>query len=110
MKLVRFDAADPITRFDSRGATIGGIARCRGEVRLSLAVLGPGGAIGLHEAASPQLLLVVEGAGRVRGADGEPAEVQAGGGVLWEAGEQHETTTERGLRAVVVEADSLELL
>jgi mannose-6-phosphate isomerase-like protein (cupin superfamily) len=64
----------------------------------------------MHEAASDQLLLVVEGAGRVRTADGETAEIAAGEGVLWTAGEQHQTTTERGLRAVVVEGKSLELL
>jgi hypothetical protein len=36
VKIVRFEATRPVTRFDSRGATIGGIAQCRGVVRLSL--------------------------------------------------------------------------
>ena len=110
MKIVRFEATRPITSFDSRGATIGGIAQCRGEVRLSLLALEAGGVVGLHEAASPQLLLVVEGAARVRGDEGEAAEIGAGEGAFWQAGELHETTTERGLGAVVVESESLELL
>ena len=110
MKIVRFAATRRITRFDSHGATIGGIARCRGDVRLSLVALEPGGAIGLHEAVSPQLLLVVDGAGRVRSGNNAAVAIAAGEGVLWQAGELHETTTERGLGAIVVEGSSLELL
>ena len=72
--------------------------------------LEPGGAIGLHEAVSPQLLLVVDGAGRVRSGNNAAVAIAAGEGVLWQAGELHETTTERGLGAIVVEGSSLELL
>jgi len=110
VKIVRFEASKPITHFDSHGAMIGGIARCRGQVRLSLVTLDPGGVLGLHEAASAQLLLVVQGAGRVRGAGDETAEIADGEAAFWETGEAHETSTEAGLRAVVAEADSLELI
>ena len=110
MRIVRFEAAKPITRFDSHGAMIGGIARCGGQVRLSLVTLEPGGLLGLHEAASAQLLLVVAGSGRVRGGDGASTEIVEGEAAFWEAGEPHETSTQAGLRAVVAEAESLELL
>jgi len=33
VKIVRIDATHPITRLDSRGASIGGVARSSGEVR-----------------------------------------------------------------------------
>jgi len=110
VKLASFDRTHPITRFDSRGATIAGIARCAGEARISLLMLGAGGVVGAHPAASPQLFLVVAGSGWVQGADGERLPVERGQGALWDAGELHESGSDVGLTAVVVEAESLELL
>jgi quercetin dioxygenase-like cupin family protein len=110
VKLVRFDPSHPITHFDSTGATIGGMARCSGSTRISILELGPGGVVGMHEAASPQLFLVVAGDGRVRSGDAEARPIAAGEAAFWERGEPHETTTDGGVTAVVVEADSIELL
>jgi quercetin dioxygenase-like cupin family protein len=110
VKLVAFETAHAITHFDSRGATIGGIARCAGHVRVSFVELDPGGVLGMHEAETPQLFLVVEGTGRVRSGDAEPVPVARGQGAFWETGELHETVTETGLTAIVVEADELTLL
>ena len=110
MQIVGFDPAHEITHFDSSGATIGGVARCSGSTRISILELDPGGVVGMHEAASPQLFLVVAGEGRVRSGDGEATPVVAGQAAFWERGEQHETATSAGLTAVVVEADSIELL
>ena len=110
MKLVAFEAAHAITHFDSRGATIGGIARCAGQVRVSFVELDPGGALGMHESDMPQLFLVVEGTGRVRSGDGEPILLARGQGAFWETGELHETISDTGLTAIVVEADELTLL
>ena len=110
MKIVAFESAHAITRFDSRGATIGGVARCSGHVRVSFIELDPGGVLGMHEAAAPQLFLVVEGAGRVRSGDDDPVPVAQGQGAYWETGELHETVTDTGLTAIVVEADELTLL
>ena len=110
MKLVAFETAHAITHFDSRGATIGGVARCAGHVRVSFLELDPGGVLGMHEASSPQLLLVVEGSGRVRSGEAEPVAVAQGQGAFWETGELHETVTDTGLTAIVVEADELTLL
>jgi len=110
VKIVAFESAQAITRFDSRGATIGGVARCSGHVRVSFVELDPGGALGMHEAAGPQLFLVVEGTGRVRSGDDDPVAVAPGQGAYWEKGELHETVTDYGLTAIVVEADELTLL
>ncbi len=110
MRIIEFDAARELTHFDSRGATIGGLARCSGHVRLSFIDLDAGGVLGLHEAVCPQLFLVVEGSGLVRSGSEEPVEIAQGRGAFWEAGELHETTTDRGLTAIVVEAEELELL
>jgi mannose-6-phosphate isomerase-like protein (cupin superfamily) len=110
VKIVRFEASRAITHFDSHGMTIGGIARCSGETRLSLVELDPGGVVGLHQAVSPQLFLVVEGEGYVRGADGNQVAIARGQGAFWDDGELHETVTETGLVAIVIEAEALELL
>ena len=110
MKLISFEPAHQISHFDSRGATIGGIAHCNGEVRVSLLQLEPGGVLGLHPATSRQLFFVLDGAGWVRSGDEEPQSIERGTAALWESGELHETTTDGGLTAIVVEAESLELL
>lgn len=110
MKIVAFETAHAITHFDSRGATISGVARCSGQVRVSFIELDPGGVLGMHEAATPQLFLVVEGAGRVRSGDADPVPLAQGQGAYWEAGELHETVTDNGLTAIIVEADEMALL
>jgi hypothetical protein len=57
-----------------------------------------------------QLLLVIEGGGWVSGADGVWRRIVAGTGAYWEEGEEHETKTETGLVALVLESDALDLL
>jgi quercetin dioxygenase-like cupin family protein len=109
VKLVAFDRKHAITHFDSRGATIAGVARCTGEARVSLLELAAGGIVGEHPTASAQLFLVVAGSGWVRVGEDRRA-IERGQAVVWEAGERHESGSEGGLTAVVVEADALELL
>jgi quercetin dioxygenase-like cupin family protein len=66
-----------------------------------------GGRIARHPATVRQLLAVVDGSGWVSGGDGERQPIRAGEAVVWEAGEEHETTTETGLTAFVIEGDGL---
>jgi len=61
-----------------------------------------GGRIGMHPAVGEQLFVVVAGEGEVRSGS-EAVHVSAGDAVRWAAGEEHETTTETGLVAIVVE-------
>ena len=69
--------------------------------------LGPGGRIGRHPASVCQLLAVVEGSGWVSGADGTPEAIAAGQAVWWGSGEEHETWTDDGLTAIVIEGDGV---
>ena len=69
--------------------------------------LDPGGLIGLHPAASPQILVVVEGAGWVRGSGDARTPIAAGEAVFWIHGEVHETGTDTGLVALVIESPIL---
>lgn len=65
------------------------------------------GLVGYHQAVVPQLLLVVNGEGHVRGEDDEYVRVQSGDAVFWAKGEWHETKSETGLTAIVIESDGM---
>ncbi len=69
--------------------------------------LGAGGRVARHPAVVPQILAVLEGEGTVAGADGHFVAVTAGEAVFWAAGEEHETRSERGMTALVLEAEGL---
>lgn len=57
----------------------------------------PGGVIGYHQAVAPQLLLI-----------DEYFKVQTGDAVFWTKDEWHETKTDGGLTAIVIESEELD--
>jgi hypothetical protein len=67
---------------------------------------GPGGSLGRHPAPCPQLFCVVGGAGTVTGGDGVPRVIETGQAALFDAGEDHESSTDRGMIVVVLEVSS----
>ena len=69
--------------------------------------LAAGGLVGLHQASGPQLLAVVEGEGWIRSNDAGRTAISAGDAVFWDAGEWHETGSEAGLVALVIESAAL---
>jgi quercetin dioxygenase-like cupin family protein len=75
-----------IEHFGSQGFTHSRLVR--GDVQVSVGELD--GVIGGHEAASPQLLVVLRGTVVVSAGD-ESAELEEGAAVEWERGEWHET-------------------
>jgi hypothetical protein len=109
VKLVAFEPSSEITRHDSCGATIAGVARASGDVGVALLRLDAGGVLGRHPAVGPQLFLVVAGEGSVEGGEGQSHPIAAGTAAFWDDGELHETSTETGLTAVIVEGERLEL-
>jgi len=70
--------------------------------------LPPGGRVGRHEGAVRQVWAVVAGSAWVRGGGGGARQVEAGQAALWEAGEEHESWSDDGCTAVVVEGAGLE--
>jgi quercetin dioxygenase-like cupin family protein len=68
----------------------------------------PGGRLARHPATVPQILAVLEGSGEVSGGDGVAEPITAGEAVFWSQGEEHETTSEFGLVALVIEGEDLE--
>ena len=61
----------------------------------------------LHQAVGPQLLLILNGEGYVRNEKEEYFKVEAGDAVFWENDEWHETKTDVGLTAIVIESEEL---
>ena len=111
MRVFRFDAAvaRPIAEFGSVGASIAPVARPGvGFVQLGCIYVAPGGRVGRHPAAGPQLFLVVAGEGWVSGADGPRVPIRAGQAAFWEPGEEHESGTEQGMTALALEAEELD--
>jgi mannose-6-phosphate isomerase-like protein (cupin superfamily) len=95
-----------IDRFESVAALV---RRVAAEAHVAVIAIGAGGTVGRHPAAAQQLFVVVRGSGWVAGGDGRREPITAGEAVLWDAGEDHQSGTDEGLAALVVEADSLEL-
>ncbi|WP_394190035.1 cupin domain-containing protein [Paenisporosarcina quisquiliarum] len=65
------------------------------------------GVVGYHQAVVPQLLLVMNGEGYVRNDEMQNIKVQPGDAVFWEKDEWHETKTDKGLTAIVIESSEL---
>lgn len=65
------------------------------------------GVIGFHQATVRQLLLVVAGEGWVRGDAPQSLPVGVGDAIFWDADEGHETKTDTGLMAIVIESEGL---
>lgn len=91
-----------ITAYDSSGVDMTTCARSEG-LSVHHATFAPGGLLGRHPATRSQSFTVVTGAGWVAGADGCRQEVSAGQGVMWEPGEEHESGTDIGMCAVIIE-------
>lgn len=110
MQLFRFDpdVGRNIEVYGSRQATLSPIGQLDGKITVVCFYLQAGGVIGYHRAAMSQLFLVVQGEGQVRGAEEQSVTIQAGQAAFWQAGEGHETTTENGLVAIVMEGEGLE--
>ena len=105
MRLFRFarDSGTTIDRYNSSGFTLAGVAHLMEEAMIQCAFLDPGGSIGYHQAAVPQLFLVIQGEGWVRGQAPERTRIQAGQAAYWEKGEWHEAGTESGMNAIIIE-------
>ncbi len=110
MKIFRFDAASgrTINQFDSVHVTFSKVLRTTEGVSIGCMHLGPQGVVGYHPAVVPQLFLVVQGEGWVRGEDEERIRIEAGQAAFWEAGEGHESGTENGMTALVIEGEQLD--
>lgn len=110
MRIFCFDASAgrPIDRFGSVNLIMSPIQRSEGHFQLGCMHLGPGGLVGGHHAVGPQLFLVANGAGWVRGEGSNRVPISAGQAAFWTDGEWHESGSDTGMDVVVLEADTLD--
>ncbi|WP_066060003.1 cupin domain-containing protein [Robertmurraya korlensis] len=108
MEFYRFDkgSGKNILQFNS-DFTMSRILNTENTAHIGCMYLEENGVIGYHQAVSPQLLLIMNGEGYVRGDKEEYIKVQSGDAVFWEKDEWHETKTDTGLTAIVIESQEL---
>jgi quercetin dioxygenase-like cupin family protein len=105
LRRVELTGEREIDRFESLAARV---RRLAPEADVVVIEIGAGGIVGRHPAGAQQLFAVVRGSGWVAGDDGEREPITAGEAVLWGAGEEHESGSDQGLTALVVEADAID--
>jgi hypothetical protein len=106
MEWISLDAGD-VSEHGSLGLYMTEAARVRGadEFRVHIAQLSPGGLLGRHPARLWQFFAVITGTGWVSGDDGIRHEICSGQGVRWSPGESHESGSDDGMLAVIVQAN-----
>jgi quercetin dioxygenase-like cupin family protein len=90
------------------GSVSASVRRLAPEAHAVVIEIGPGGVVGRHPAVVAQLFVVVRGTGWVSGADGLRIQISAGEAVFWEPGEEHESGSDEGMTALVVEAEQID--
>lgn len=97
-------AARNISSFGSSGFEVVPVGA---EAHVVVAKLAPGGVIARHPAVVDQVLVVLSGEAEVSGEDAVKHVLRPGSAALWLAGESHETSSETGMTALIVENDGL---
>lgn len=91
MKIYKFtrEAGKKIKKFDSN-FVMTRILNTDSKVHIGCVQLEANGVIGYHQAVVPQILLVVEGEGKVRGREEIVVQVKRGDAIYWGQDEWHE--------------------
>lgn len=112
MRIFHFNAQSTraITEYGSHNATVLPLFRHSNDVFTVIIRVEAGGALGYHQAVGEQLFMVIEGSGWVRAGDDAKVPISAGQAAFWQSGEWHETTTDTGLTAIVIEGSKLDLV
>ncbi|MDP5272967.1 cupin [Chengkuizengella axinellae] len=110
MKMFRFDqeVGKEIHAFDSKNLIMSRIIKESVSLHIGCMFIGPDGIVGNHQAPGPQLFLVVDGQGFVRGKEDIIKSIKKGQAAFWEPGEWHETTSEKGMTAIVIEGEYID--
>lgn len=108
MKIYRLKSEDSrsITAYGSEGAEITPILRSTTACHVAQLKLSAGGSVGLHPAVGEQVFLVLEGEGWVEGETGGRA-VRPGDAAYWTNGENHQSGSNKGLTALLIEGEEL---
>ncbi len=110
MVIFRFDSemGKQITQYGSVNVILSRVLHVTAAADIRCFYLSAGGIVGYHQATTPQLFLVVNGAGWVRGESNERLAISVGQAAFWERGEWHESGSVDGMMAIVIEGENLE--
>ncbi|WP_404407048.1 cupin domain-containing protein [Jeotgalibacillus malaysiensis] len=100
------DKAKHVTHFGSE-CLLNPLISSNGEYKTSFVTLEAGGIIGFHEAAVPQLMMVISGSGEVCSEDKKYQPVKQEDVIFWERGEWHESISAQGMTALIIEGPAL---
>ncbi len=106
MKIFRYDSGTgrEIKEYNSSSVFISPILQIEQDAVIHLMSFDPQGIIGSHQARGPQVLLIIRGEGWVRSENSESISVTIGEAVIWDVGEWHESGSEGGMVALVIES------
>jgi quercetin dioxygenase-like cupin family protein len=100
------DSGKRISKFDSN-FIMSRVIQTDKATNIGCMHLDENGIVGYHQAVVPQLLVVITGEGYVRNDREEYFKVQSGDAVFWGKDEWHESKSENGLTAIVIESGEL---
>jgi quercetin dioxygenase-like cupin family protein len=98
---------EALTHHDSDGVRLRPLARVLEPVdgfAVDVMTVAAGGRLGRHPTRLWQVFAVVSGEGWVSGTDGERHPIRSGEAVLWEPGEEHESGSDGGMVACIVQS------
>lgn len=107
MKRIAADDQREVLEFSSHGAHWTPITHSDGECHVGRMRFEAGAVLGMHPADVDQVFFVVDGEGWTRTQDDDPVPIGVGQAAVWRAGEHHESGTETGMTAVIIQAESL---
>jgi len=110
MKLFRFgkDVGRPMEQYQSSSIIYSLIAQMYSLSNIGCMHIEPEGIVGLHQAPTSQLFLVVEGEGWVRGESEPSLLVKMGEGIIFDRGEWHESGSLTGMTCIIVQCDEFD--
>ncbi|MFJ7666225.1 cupin domain-containing protein [Lysinibacillus sp. NPDC097195] len=103
------NGANVIRRYNSLHAFYSKIIKTVEPTSIGFIYIEAGGVVGLHEAPVPQLFIVIEGEGWVCDENGGKQHVKKGDGVFWKMGQAHQSGSDKGLTALVIESTQIDL-
>jgi quercetin dioxygenase-like cupin family protein len=109
-KIFRFDKeiSRPMSRYQSISILYSHITEIANPSNIGCMYIEPKGIVGIHQAPSRQLFLVVQGEGWICREDEIRIPVTAGQGVFWDRGEMHESGSDTGMTIIIVQCDELD--
>ncbi|MHA7965587.1 cupin [Paenibacillus sp. CAU 1782] len=109
MKIFDFgkETGKEIANFNSKHAAFSRVVKHEKQVHIGCIHVGADGVVGSHPATIHQLFLVVSGQGWVIGKEGVKYDIQPGMAAYWEPEEMHESGSEQGMTAIIIEGEDL---